>query len=932
MSDLIFKRYLGVCAVVGEKLNLICSKWLQHNNIISSAVLCDHHEMATIHITVISSHEFESFSTEQRIHLENTLHYCPSTSRDVPIDVFDAGLSHIQKGSNEMWVIAIYSSWIDNIRKMFNLPPKDLHITLAYQRSNLHNISKGFETITLWNDNCKEIFIVVEKIASASLFDQRAKFLIRKFVQLVVDQNDIGLVKLIGQWALRAQEATIAKELGYFLFEQRVFFGLRLLHYSENCDALLEYLEGKLPLPLDNKLGERQYDVLKDINVKSFQSSTIDGPNTHLWKHSCGIISAQKAVVENESDILCFNQLPRNFSWIRFPAIQNKLNHLLSGSAIPTSTEHIAALRSVGICSIFTLHESPLSDNLLASAAIHGIQTHHYCIADRNPPSHEQTLDICRRIGNEINASRGVLVHCQGGVGRTNFAIIAFLMQAFGLSCVDATQLVTANRKVLMADCQISALKHWWAHTVQQRFADTEVDQSMQHNSDNISVYKTPTSSSTTTTATTTTCNYRDIARNLRLPPVILLCGFAASGKTTFSTALVSAHPEYFKRVNKDEMRAKGQIDSALNNAMQSISSGGPYSGSVVIDCCNLTQSKRREWLVACHNSDAWCIFFDFPLEDCKERIRHRDNHPTIPSGSAGITILDSMSKQLQPPQQQQQHGGGGGGGESFSRIIHLRCEDEVADLLHEWTIPFVAPESYHMKEQQLLKFPRTPHLLNLGAATRDDKILSVSDVTKLLSASSLDGKLVFIEEKLDGANMGISIDPATSRIQVQNRSHYVSASYHPQFAPLNRWIDKHSMELWDILEPGRHVLYGEWLYATHSVRYTALPDWFIAYDCYDRAAEQFLCRPALEALLAQTSIAIAPVIHEGAVPNLDFVLSLVDAGSAFNQERREGIVIRVCDQEKVISRAKLVRKDFIAGNERWDRHALSMNALAPQK
>ena len=895
----------------GEAINSICAKWQKEYTIPSFDRDINAQQKIPFHITVISSYEYDLLSTEQTVQLDYLLH--DQASGDISIDIFDAGICHIQKGCNEMWLIAIYSSWIDNIRNILHLPSKDLHITLVFQQSNLHNISKGFETITKWNESLKEIILLLERIATLNLCDGRAKFLVRHFFQLGDIRNEVGLVKLIGQWALRAEDVTLAKELGYCLFETGIFFGFRLLCFSENSEILMEYLKGKLPVTLENKLGEKQFDLLKSFNIGSFQLPSIDSVHKHLWKH-CSTIAVQRT---KGTDILCFNHLPRNFSWITLPVTENLPNrsasNLLAGSAIPTSKEHIAALRCVGIRSIFTLHESPLPPDLITSAAVYGIQTHHYCIADRHPPTREQTLDICRQISDEINEGRGVLVHCQGGLGRTNFAIIAFLVTTFTLTCIDATRIVTNSRKVLMADCQINSLKSWWAYTVNQKF-DGDLNPSMQQR-------KTP---DVISAPSSSIGNYRDIARTLRLPPIILLCGFAASGKSTFSTALVSAHPEYFRRINKDEMRGKGQIDSALNNAMQNILSGGHYSGSVVIDCCNLTQSKRKEWLAACHNSDAWCIFFDVSLEDCKERIRYRDNHPTIPAGSAGITILDSMSKQLQPPQH----------GESFSRIINLRCEDEVAELLHEWMIPFVAPESFHMKEQHLLKFPRTPHLLNLGAATRDDKILSSSDIAQLLSASQV-GRYLFIEEKLDGANMGISIDPSTSRIQVQNRSHYVSASYHPQFAPLNRWIDKHSMELWDILEPGRHILYGEWLYATHSVRYTALPDWFIAYDCYDRVAAQFLCRKALEALLARTTIAIAPIIHEGPVPNLEFILSLADAGSAFNQERREGIVIRVCDEEKVISRAKLVRKDFIAGNERWDRScrfALSTNELAIQK
>src|SRR4029078_8327580 len=38
-----------------------------------------------------------------------------------------------------------------------------------------------------------------------------------------------------------------------------------------------------------------------------------------------------------------------------------------------------------------------------------------------------------------------------------------------------------------------------------------------------------------------------------------------------------------------------------------------------------------------------------------------------------------------------------------------------------------------------------------------------------------------------------------------------------------------------------RFILYGEWLYARHSVHYRKLPHYFFEFDIYDKDAEQFL-------------------------------------------------------------------------------------------
>ena len=56
----------------------------------------------------------------------------------------------------------------------------------------------------------------------------------------------------------------------------------------------------------------------------------------------------------------------------------------------------------------------------------------------------------------------------------------------------------------------------------------------------------------------------------------------------------------------------------------------------------------------------------------------------------------------------------------------------------------------------------------------------------------------------------------------------------------LDTWIEKHSSDLFTCLRPDRDVLFGEWLYAKHSIHYTSLPDYFLAFDIYDKQAKRF--------------------------------------------------------------------------------------------
>ena len=132
-----------------------------------------------------------------------------------------------------------------------------------------------------------------------------------------------------------------------------------------------------------------------------------------------------------------------------------------------------------------------------------------------------------------------------------------------------------------------------------------------------------------------------------------------------------------------------------------------------------------------------------------------------------------------------------------------------------------------------LFRFPHTPHLFWLGnGKPRSDKIMSEADVNAFLNSE------ILLEEKVDGANIGISVGPG-GEIHVQNRGQYLQRPFSGQFAGLNAWLDSRQDAIIDKLGEG-HIMFGEWCEARHTVDYDRLSDWFLAFDLYEIATGRF--------------------------------------------------------------------------------------------
>lgn len=222
----------------------------------------------------------------------------------------------------------------------------------------------------------------------------------------------------------------------------------------------------------------------------------------------------------------------------------------------------------------------------------------------------------------------------------------------------------------------------------------------------------------------------------------------------------------------------------------------------------------------------------------------------------------------------------------------------------------------------ELFKFPHTYHLFDSGGSlSRGDKLLPATEAELFYR-----NRLV-MEEKVDGANIGFSLsDDGT--IRVQNRGNFVEANSHPQFALLDQWISLHEDALWELLVDG-NILFGEWCYARHSIGYDRLPDWFLAFDLYDRQQGTFLSREQRHAKLQGTEIAEVPFLAEGVFTRSE-VEKFLTAPSALYDGPVEGVVLRQDHSEGfLVRRAKVVRPDFIqAIGEHWSKGKLVPNRL----
>ncbi len=217
-------------------------------------------------------------------------------------------------------------------------------------------------------------------------------------------------------------------------------------------------------------------------------------------------------------------------------------------------------------------------------------------------------------------------------------------------------------------------------------------------------------------------------------------------------------------------------------------------------------------------------------------------------------------------------------------------------------------------------RFPHTPHITWLATGKpRDDKVLDVAEASALLAGE------VVVEEKLDGANLGISLGPE-GQLRIQNRGQYLQEPFSGQFSRLTSWLAQHRYALTDELDE-HLILFGEWCAARHSLGYATLPDWFLLFDVYDRRERRFWSTRRRNALAKTLELSVVPQVLHGRTTLDDLKKLLFAQPSHYRQGPPEGVVIRRETADGCQARAKLVRPDFTQNiGEHWRSRAIQWN------
>ncbi len=211
----------------------------------------------------------------------------------------------------------------------------------------------------------------------------------------------------------------------------------------------------------------------------------------------------------------------------------------------------------------------------------------------------------------------------------------------------------------------------------------------------------------------------------------------------------------------------------------------------------------------------------------------------------------------------------------------------------------------------QSLKYPRTYHFPFSPGTTSDDKVI--------WDYESLIGKELVITEKLDGENTCIN------QYGIFARSHAAPTQ--------NPWAS-YLWEKWNILknEIGDLDIFGESLYAIHSIEYSRLEHYFFVFGI--RQEEHWFSWEELELYADLLNLPLVPVLHKGVFNNTkeleSQILELASKPSSLTSTEtglcpREGLVARVTNafDTEVFSQSvmKWVRKGHVQTDEHWTKN-----------
>lgn len=961
---LVLRRTRRYVALVGEFIDHIATLYTSPPwpSLSGCADACE-----PLHVTVIS---------KQELQLLRNLGSEFMTVDVNPDDVVPVGLGRAKVDENVVYFIPIIWEAGQRLRACHGLPRKDFHVTLATSMGDVHTVDKGFASL-LHDQPAPPLTTARQLLAHAkSTIQDNAEVMnlltfLSRHSSVYPHDLQVAMANLLVlggiHWKLECQSHSLALmdldplkgyvRLGDCLLANKMYTMAGLAYLEAWCrqpsTPVAKYIGSKLKAciarrgqfwcslvppaelpalaslasylpPRDMNQVDQVFSLVRDWQVP--EAISVD-PREHLFHRGLG------------------RDLPRFFSWL--------VHGLVAGMSEPRHVEDIEALEVLGIGSVVTLtEERPLPESWFQGRSL---KHYHIPVENYKAPSSPDVVDFVSQLilqaatcsHHKESVSDAVLIHCGGGKGRAGTFLACYLMR-HGLgypgplcpSCLAKARMKDLLKRCDASGCPMSlppamsaqvaiallrTLRPGSVETVdQEQFLQrySELLWRRYEEEDSLVVDQGP---------------LRIQGTVPECPALVVCCGLPGSGKSWFARELEDLG---YHRVCQDEMDSRTQCEEAVTAAIR-------QARMVVVDRCNPRVQDRELWLeLAGWPKASVCVYFSADGATCAARAKGRLLHPTLrPSMTQGPGRIEraikSFDVMFETPTRK----------EKFQALCqvpsHAACQ-ELLELIGvnmtkgQHTEPSTSsggpagccphanlshPGS--CEEVRFYKFPRTRHLMNLGAASRDDLLMSDGDCRAFLRSPLT----LTLEEKVDGANIGLSMD-VQYKFRVQNRGKYITSVSHTQFKALDKWLQEKASELYLILapggtlEPGRYVLFGEWLAATHTIPYSRLPDRFLAFDIYDAKEGRFFSRGRFRACLSSTSIHMVPRIEREQPITEDDVRQLMGGTSQYYDGPVEGIYFRLDDGDWLHSRAEVVRTDFIVGGEFWSKGGVKWNGM----
>ena len=245
-------------------------------------------------------------------------------------------------------------------------------------------------------------------------------------------------------------------------------------------------------------------------------------------------------------------------------------------------------------------------------------------------------------------------------------------------------------------------------------------------------------------------------------------------------------------------------------------------------------------------------------------------------------------------------------------------------------------------RRDAIIKYPRTPHIQGSRLQVGDEDL-------RQRRFSEIAGRHIVLEEKIDGANVAISFTDE-GELRLQSRGHFLTGgSREKHYDLLKQWGAVHKDSLYEVLGD-RYIMYGEWMYAKHSIFYNLLPNYFMEFDILDRDTDKFLDTPSRHALISGLSVSSCPVLASGKFSKMSDIVAYLGDSCYISADHimhlredaerlgldadricretdasrtMEGIYIKVEENGEVVDRMKYVRASFLQTVEQSQSHWL---------